>query len=44
MLFDAENGHDDPVIEDAIDQVGLDSLDLLLDLTGDEYLGHTSIR
>lgn len=43
VVYDAGKGHDDPVVEDAIDQVGVDYLDLLLDLTGDEYLGRTPI-
>jgi len=44
VLFDADTGHEDPVVEDTVDQVGVDYLDVLLDLTGDDYLGHTSAR
>jgi hypothetical protein len=43
VLYGAGEGHEDPVVEDTVDQVGVDYLDLLLDLTGDQYLGHTSI-
>ena len=44
VLYDADAGHDEPVVTDAVDQVAIEYLDLLLDLTGDRYLGGTSIR
>jgi hypothetical protein len=44
VLYDVGIGHEDPAVEDTIDQVGVDYLDLLMHLTGDEYLGHSSIR
>ncbi len=37
-LFDADDGHDDRTVEDAIDNANTEYLDLLLDLTGDEYM------
>ena len=43
MLFDIEAGHDDPVVEEGIDEVGTEYLDLLLDLTGDDYMGDRTI-
>jgi hypothetical protein len=39
VLFDASRGAD-LEIEEAIDEVGTEYLDLLLDLTGDAYMGH----
>jgi len=39
VLFDVEDGHDDPQVEEAIDNVNTEYLDLLLDLTGDTYMG-----
>lgn len=39
VLFDVARGAD-PEIEEAIDEVGTEHLDLLLDLTGDAYMGH----
>jgi hypothetical protein len=39
VLYDSEAGHDDPDVENRIDEVGFEYLDLLLDLTGDDYLG-----
>jgi hypothetical protein len=43
VLFDVAEGHDDPQVEDAIDQANTEYLDLLLDLTGDELMGSTQI-
>jgi hypothetical protein len=43
VLFDVEGGHDDPHVEAAIDEVNAEYLDLLLDLTGDTYMGASSI-
>lgn len=40
VLFDVANGHDDRRVEDAIDMIDADYLDLLMDLTGDLYLGN----
>jgi hypothetical protein len=39
VLFDVVRGTD-PNLEEAIDEVGTEYLDLLLDLTGDAYMGH----
>jgi hypothetical protein len=44
LLYDIDVGHEDPAVEDTIDQVGVDYLDLLMHLTGHEYLGHSSIE
>ena len=38
VLFDVARGAD-PEIEEVIDEVGTEYLDLLLDLTGDTYMG-----
>ena len=43
VLFDVEFGHDDRVVEDMIDEVGSKYLDLLLNLTGDDWMGAKSI-
>lgn len=43
VLFDVGFGHDDRAVEDMIDEVGSEYLDLLLDLTGDDYMGAKSI-
>lgn len=39
ILYDIGRGHDDPVVEETINRVGFEYLDLLLDLTGGDYLG-----
>jgi hypothetical protein len=39
VLFDVAIGHDDRQVEDAVDEANTDYLDLLLDLTGDSYMG-----
>lgn len=39
-LYDPRIGGDDPDVEEVIDKVGFEYLDLLLDLTGDDYLGY----
>lgn len=44
VLFDVEDGHDDPQVEEAIDNVNTEYLDLLLDFTGDAYMGASAIR
>ena len=44
VLFDVEEGHEDPRVEGAIDEVNSEYLDLLLDLTGDTYMGSAAIR
>lgn len=44
VLYDVSSGHDDPEVETTIDEVGLDYLDLLLDITGEEYLGRQALR
>lgn len=43
VLYDASAGHEDPEVETTIDEVGFDYLDLLLDITGEEYLGRRTI-
>jgi len=44
VLFDVEEGHADLRVEAAIDEVNTEYLDLLLDLTGDAYMGATTIE
>jgi hypothetical protein len=43
VLFDVETGHPDHAVEDAVDVVDIEYLDVLIDLTGDEYMGHILI-
>jgi hypothetical protein len=43
-LYEIAVGHDDADVEETIDRVGFEYLDLLLDLTGDEYLGRQRIE
>lgn len=43
-LFDVEEGHDDPRVENAIDEVDYEYLDLLIDLTGDIYMAASTIE
>ena len=43
VLFDVEAGHDDPRVEAAIDEANTEHLDLLLDRTGDVYMGASAI-
>jgi len=43
VLYDVGVGHGDPVVESTIDEVGFDYLDLLLDLTGEEYIGRKTL-
>lgn len=43
VLYDIETGHDNPGVETRIDEVGFEHLDLLLDLTGDDYLGRKTV-
>lgn len=44
VLFDVEQGHEDPRVEAALDAVNTEYLDLLLDLTGDTYMGASTIE
>lgn len=44
VLFDIEHGHGDPRVEAAIDEVNTEYLDLMIDLTGDAYMGASMIR
>ena len=44
VLFDFEVGHADTRVEAAIDQVNSEYLDLLLDLTGDIYMGASTVE
>lgn len=43
VLYDIGTGHDDPEVETRIDEVGFEYLDLLLDLTGDDYLRRNTV-
>lgn len=43
VLFDIAFGHHEEAVEDVIDQVGSEYLDLLLDLTGDDFMGAKTI-
>lgn len=43
VLFDVEIGHSDRAAEDAVDLVNTEYLDVLVDLTGDEYMGAVTI-
>lgn len=43
VLYDVGVGHDDPEVETTIDEVGVDYLDLLLDVTGEDYLGRKTV-
>jgi hypothetical protein len=44
VLFDVSDGDDDRQVEEAIDEVNYEYLDLLLDLTGDLYMGNSAIE
>lgn len=44
ILFDVAFGHDDERVEALIDEVGVEYLDLLLDLTGDDYMGSKAVQ
>ncbi len=44
VLFDIGTGHDNERVEEMIDQAGVEYLDLLLDLTGGDYMGHREIE
>lgn len=43
VLYDTEAGAD-PEIEDALHKIGYELLDLLVDLTGDAYMGPQELR
>jgi hypothetical protein len=43
VFYDIGVGHDEPEVENRIDEVGFEYLDLLLDLTGDAYLGRSAV-
>lgn len=43
VLFDVGFGHDGTRVEETIDEVNIEYLDVLLDLTGDDYMGHRTI-
>jgi hypothetical protein len=42
-LFDSAIGHPDGRVHEVVDEVGVEYLDLLLDLTGDDYMGWREI-
>jgi hypothetical protein len=44
VLFDVHDGHQDPVVEAAIDNANTEYLDLLIDLTGDDHMGQGTIE
>jgi hypothetical protein len=43
VLFNVEKGHAARAIEDAVDLVNIEYLDVLMDLTGDDYMGPVTI-
>jgi hypothetical protein len=43
VLFDTREGHDDRAVEDTIDDVDIEYLDVLIELTGDDYIGRHTI-
>lgn len=43
ILFDVEAGHVDRDVEDAVDVVNVEYLDVLIDLTGDDFMGSATI-
>jgi len=43
VLFDVETSHPDRSVEDAVDAVNVEYLDVLIELTGDEYMGRVTI-
>lgn len=43
VLFDIAVGHDDMAVESAIDEINIEYLDLLIDLTGDDFMGEQTI-
>ena len=44
VLFDMAEGHNERRVEDAVDEANAEYLDLLLDLTGDVYMGNSAIE
>ena len=42
-LFDIGDGCSDSAVEDAVDEVDIEYLDLLIGLTGDELMGRVTI-
>lgn len=43
VLYDVDGGRADHAVESAIDTVNAEYLDVLVDLTGDEYMGAVTI-
>ena len=43
VLFDVAVGHDERAVEDVIDDVNSEYLDVLLDLSGDDFMGAQTI-
>ena len=43
MLFDASHGHPERTVEDVVDMVNVEYLDVLIDITGDDYMGSVTI-
>ena len=43
VLFDVSEDDADRAVEDAVDTVNVEYLDVLIDLTGDEYMGSAAI-
>jgi hypothetical protein len=43
VLFDGDEGHEARGVEDAIDEANIEYLDPLIELTGDTFMGATTI-
>jgi hypothetical protein len=43
VLFDASDGHPERAVEEAVDMVNVEYLDVLIDITGDDYMGSVTI-
>ena len=43
VLFDIDTGHPDRAVEDAVDLVDIEYLDVLIDITGDQFMGAVAI-
>jgi hypothetical protein len=43
VLFDIETGHPGRAVEDVVDLVDIEYLDVLIDITGDQYIGAVTI-
>jgi hypothetical protein len=43
ILFDVEDGHDQRTVENLIDELNVELLDPLIEVTGDEFMGRNVI-